>query len=301
MTGIRERRFWPPGTLASEVSIETGRKAIEQAGIDPREIGVLVHGSVTRDYIEPATACFVHQGLKLDRRCVVYDVSNACLGLLNGALQIANMIELGQARAGLVVGTESGRRLVEDTIAQLNGDTRLTRNDIKPAFASLTIGSGSAAILLTHRDMAPRGPRLVGGVVRASSDQSHLCRGGSLFDGTQSGLTMATDSETLLQEGVKTARAAFDDFLTELSWSRETIDKVFCHQVGRAHQRLLLDALGLAADRDFTTFDYLGNTGAVALPMTAAIGLEQGRVAPVQRAALLGIGSGINVVMLGLE
>ena len=53
---------------------------------------------------------------------MIYDVSNACLGLLNGMVQVANMIELGQIRAGLVVGTECGRELVENTIAQLNSD-----------------------------------------------------------------------------------------------------------------------------------------------------------------------------------
>ena len=61
------------------------------------------------------------------------------------------MIELGQIRAGLVVGTESSRELVESTIDHLNGDTTLSRQDIKPAFASLTIGSGSAAMLLVDR------------------------------------------------------------------------------------------------------------------------------------------------------
>ena len=87
--------------------------------------------------------------------CLVYDVSNACLGVMNGMLQVANMIELGQIRAGLVVGTESSRPLVETTIAALNADTSLTRQQIKQAVASLTIGSGSAAVLLVDRTLEP--------------------------------------------------------------------------------------------------------------------------------------------------
>src|SRR5262245_21193736 len=101
MTGIRERRFWPRGTLPSQISAISARRAIEVAEIDPREIGALVHGSVCRDHLEPATACAIHHALALRRDSLIYDVSNACLGLLNGVVQLANMIELGQIRAGL--------------------------------------------------------------------------------------------------------------------------------------------------------------------------------------------------------
>ena len=96
MTGIRERRFWPPGMLPSERSIENGERAIAAAGIDRSQISALVHASVCRDHLEPATACRVHHQLGLSRSCLVYDVSNACLGILNGMIQVANMIELGQ-------------------------------------------------------------------------------------------------------------------------------------------------------------------------------------------------------------
>ena len=90
MTGIQSRRFWPPGTLPSSKSVESAAKAIAASGIERRQIGALVHGSVCRDILEPATACRVHQGLGLSRNAVVYDVSNACLGLLNGIVQVAN-------------------------------------------------------------------------------------------------------------------------------------------------------------------------------------------------------------------
>ena len=62
----------------------------------------------------PPAACIAGSACRAE--CMVYDVSNACLGLMNGIVQVANMIELGQIRAGLVVGTENGRPLVENTI-----------------------------------------------------------------------------------------------------------------------------------------------------------------------------------------
>ncbi|KKK72620.1 hypothetical protein LCGC14_2902040, partial [marine sediment metagenome] len=88
MSGIAQRRFWPPGMLPSEKSIETAEKAIRIAGIDRQHIGALIHGSVCRDFLEPATACGVHRRLGLPGGCMIYDVSNACLGLLNGVVQV---------------------------------------------------------------------------------------------------------------------------------------------------------------------------------------------------------------------
>ena len=96
ITGIQERRFWPAGMPPSSMSIRSGQMALDAADVPREDIGCLIHASVCRDHLEPATACRVHHELGLPRECLVYDVSNACLGLLNGALQIAQMIELGQ-------------------------------------------------------------------------------------------------------------------------------------------------------------------------------------------------------------
>lgn len=301
MTGIVERRFWPAGMLPSRESIETGEKAIRFADFDRRQIGVLIHGSVCRDQLEPATACTVHRELELQPECAVFDVSNACLGLMSGVVQVANMIELGQVRAGLVVGTECGRALVEATIAMLNSNTALSRNDIKAAIASLTIGSASAAILLVDRQLSRTGNLLVGGAARVHSQHNQLCQGGGNDSGDARQPLMWTDSESLLHAGVAAARDTFVAFQTAVEWTRGEIQKTVCHQVGRAHRKLILDELGIEPSRDYTTFETLGNTGSVALPVTAALAIESGHVSSGERLALLGIGSGINVLMLGVQ
>jgi acyl-CoA:acyl-CoA alkyltransferase len=297
MSGIRERRLWAKGAKPSDQSIVSGRKAIEAAGVNPELIGCVVHGSVCRDQLEPATACRVHDALGLPPECLVYDVSNACLGLLNGILQVANLIELGQIEAGLVVGTEDSRALLESTIAALNSDHSLTRDSVKPAFASLTIGSASAAVLLTHDSQSRTGNRLLGGAARAHTAHHELCAGGLEAEG----MLMQTDSERLLAEGLATGAATFEEFLSELRWSRSDVHKSICHQVGGTHRRMMLESLGLPAERDYATFPWLGNTGSVALPVTLALALENDFIAQGQHVALLGIGSGINCVMLGVK
>ncbi|MBN2474257.1 MAG: 3-oxoacyl-ACP synthase III [Pirellulales bacterium] len=302
MSGIAQRRFWPPGMLPSEKSVETAERAIRIAGLDKRHVGALIHGSVCRDFLEPATACGVHHRLGLSDDCMVYDVSNACLGLLNGMVQVANMIELGQIRAGVVVGTESSRALVETTIEQLNRQTSLSRKDVKLAVASLTIGSGSAAVVLTDRELSRTGNRLLGGVAHTNTTHCELCQSGrDESAGADMRPLMKTDSETLMHEGIAAGRDAFAKFLRCMGWHADDIDKTFCHQVGRAHRKLMLDTFGLKPEIDFTTLEMLGNTGSVALPLTAALGVESGHLQPNDHVALLGIGSGINVVMLGVD
>lgn len=303
MTGIRERGLWERGSLPGDQSVKTVENLLETTGVDREKIGAFIHASVCRDYQEPATACDVHRRLKLSQNAVVFDVSNACLGLLTGAIQIANMIELGQIEAGIVVGTETSRALMETTVDELNADETLTRKSVKSAFASLTIGSGSAAILLTNKALSKTQNRFLGCVVQANTEQSALCR--SQVDvtagGRGAGQTMQTDSETLLREGVAVAAKAFERFQSELGWTAETVDRVFCHQVGKAHQNLLFETLGLDVRKNFATLPYLGNTGSVALPTAAALGIESGFAKPGDKIGLFGIGSGINVVLAAIE
>lgn len=302
MTGIKERRLWPKHELPGTQSIETVRKLLEQTGFDRTKIGCFVHASVCRDFLEPATACRVHEANRLPEYCAVYDISNACLGLLSGMMQIANMIELGQIEAGIVVGTESSRSLTEATIRQLNTDPSINRKNLKSAFASLTIGSGSAAVLLTNERLTTTQNRLLGGVVRANTSQCRLCQSETDQSGGDAMQPlMQTDSEKLMHEGVATAKLAFDDFLPTVGWQPETIRRTFCHQVGKMHQKLLFETLGLDDNINFATLPYLGNTGAVALPTAAAVGTQIGFARPGDCTTLMGIGSGINVIMLGIE
>lgn len=302
MSGIRERRFWQPGVLPSEKSIESGQLAMEAAEVDPGDLGALIHASVCRDHLEPATACRVHHRLGLPTKCQIFDVSNACLGLLNGVLQVANMIELGQIRAGLVVGSEGSRQLVETTIQTLNETTTLKRSGIKSAMASLTIGSGSCAIVLTHRDLSRTGNRLHAAAVSANTKYHELCHSGQ-DEAVQSGMhpLMETDSEQLMQEGIRTGAETFPDLLVNSGLSRDQLDKTFCHQVGSAHRKAMLAALEVPPEKDFSTLEWLGNTGSVALPMTMAIGLQHHHVSRGDEVGLLGIGSGINCVMLAVN
>jgi 3-oxoacyl-[acyl-carrier-protein] synthase-3 len=114
-------------------------------------------------------------------------------------------------------------------------------------------------------------------------------------------IMMSTDSETLMLEGVRAARRTWDELKKELGKENEDFDCICTHQVGRAHKKLLFEELGLDLERDFATLEKYGNVGSVSCPATAAMAIENGALKPGTLAALLGIGSGINCSMLGVQ
>lgn len=301
MSGIVQRRVWPAGTLPSGPSVESGNLALAAAGLDRDRIGCLIHASVCRDFLEPATASRVHHRLSLPNNCWVYDVSNACLGMMNGAVQIAALIEGGIIDAGLVVGTENSRPLLEQTIRHLNENSDLTRQTVKPAFASLTIGSGSCAWLLVHRRLSQTENAFCVATATARTAFHDLCLSGTDSAGSDMAPLMDTDSEKLMAEGVATGVENFESFLAESGWNRGSLDRSVCHQVGARHRTTMLHAMGLPEERDSVTFPWLGNTGSVALPMTLAAAAHFGEIPAGSRVGLFGIGSGINSVMIGCE
>lgn len=297
MSGIRERRFWEKGTRPSEAAAKAGRVALDNSGLGPQDIDCLIFTSVSRDMMEPATAAFVHRLLGLGEHCLVFDLSNACLGFLNGMILVANMIDQGQISRALLVAGETAEDLVESTITALLASDDLTRKSIKSYFASFTIGSGCVAMVMDDGGNG-MSHRLIGGAYRANTRHNELCQGGkSGRDGT----LMLTDSEELLKRGVETAHNTWNHFLRALQWEKESIARFFCHQVGRAHAGLLFETLGLDQEKNFETLHFLGNVGSVSAPITLAFGVEQNLLQPGDRAAILGIGSGINCLMLGIE
>jgi acyl-CoA:acyl-CoA alkyltransferase len=112
---------------------------------------------------------------------------------------------------------------------------------------------------------------------------------------------METDAVAVLKNGVALGARTWQAFLGELGWGVGDLDRVICHQVGAANRAAILDAFGVPEAKDFTTFEFLGNIGTVSVPITAAIAHEREVLVPGDRVGFLGIGSGLNCLMLGLE
>ncbi len=188
LTGIVERRWWDPGFSVAEGAAAAARKAFTASRVRPADVEVLIYAAVCREQFEPATACKVAAALGISPE-TIYDISNACLGVLNGIVDIANRIELGQVRAGIVVSCESARE-INDTI-------------IENMLATLTGGSGAVAVLVTDGSFGNRTRRrLLGGTTLAAPQHHGLCRWGVEHVLNRARQFMFTDSVAVLKFGV---------------------------------------------------------------------------------------------------
>ena len=301
-TGVIERRWWDENSSLADQAATAAKKALAASTVPLKEIGALIYTGVCREQFEPATACAIAAQLGLSRNVVVYDISNACLGVLNGILDVANRIELGQIRAGLVVSCETAREINETMLNRMLEENNMEQ--FKLSLATLTGGSGAVAVLLTDGSFSVHKRRRLLGAVTQSAPQYHkLCRWGlEGLEGLGSGVFrpfMSTDSVSVLKYGVELGLRTWKLFLKKLEWTRDKVDKVVCHQVGSEHQNAILKLLGIPSGKDYATFPFLGNIGTVSLPLTAAMAEERDFIKPGDRVGFLGIGSGLNCTMLG--
>jgi len=304
LTGIRERRYWDEEHTLAEPAAKAGQKALNEAGLNPEDIGALVFCGVGQDGFEPATSCHVANALNVSRHAHVYDVKSACLGMITGIVQVANEIELGNIKAGLVVSCETARQIVDATIDEINEKKDL--NFYKLAIATMTGGSGAAAVLLTDGTLGNPGNekhKLLGGVVRNAIQYHNLCSWGFEDNGmpVKSKVIMRTDAQAVLDNGLDLAEETFTQFKNEFLISDDQPDKVIGHQVGATHHQKFYERLKLDMKKDFATFPFLGNIGTVSLPITAAIADERGFLNSGDLVAFMGIGSGLNCYVLGVQ
>ena len=299
LTGIHERRWWEPGYPVSQGATAAARKALEMSNVRPQNLEVLIYAAVCREQFEPATACKVAAALGA-RPDAVFDLSNACLGVLNGIVEIANRIELGQVRAGMVVSCETAREINDVMI-----DTMLQKRNMetfKTSVATLTGGSGAVAVVVTDGSFVkePR-RRLLGGTTQAAPQYHALCRWGIETVLSAAKQFMSTDSVSVLKYGVELGLRTWDSFLHRVGWAGDMVDKIICHQVGSSHRDLILKTLGISPHKEYSTYSFLGNMGTVSLPLTAALAEEREFLLPGDRVGFLGIGSGLNCLMLGVD
>jgi 3-oxoacyl-[acyl-carrier-protein] synthase-3 len=288
IAGIDARRLWDEGVQASDAATLAGVKALADAGIDPDKVGLLVNTSVSRDYLEPSTASIVSGNLRLPDTCQNFDVANACLAFLNGMDIASRMIERGEIDYALVVDGETANLAYEKTVERLlRAET--TEAEFKSEMATLTLGSGAAAMVLARAELAPGAPRYKGGVTRAATEWNKLCRGN--LDG------MITDTRMLLVEGIKLAQKTFEVAKLKLGWVAGELDEFVVHQVSKVHTAAFTKAMGIDPRKVLTIFGEHGNIGPASVPIVLSKLREMGRLKKGSRVALLGIGSGLNCSM----
>lgn len=284
LAGVEERRFWDVGVPPSAMAADSGELALARSGVRRDAIGMLVNTSVSRDYLEPSTASIVHGRMALPATAGNLDLGNACLGFLNGMNLVATMIEHDEIDHGLVVNAESSRFVVESTIERLLGESNAAT--FREQFATLTLGSGAAAAVLSRAGRGADGPRYLGGLARAGTEHALLCTGDAH--------EMRTDATRLLEAGLQVGLLTWKEAVDTYGWDPDGFDLYAIHQVSGVHTRAICQTLGLDPDRVPLTFPHFGNIGPASVPIVISKAADEGRLRTGDRVMLMGVGSGIN-------
>lgn len=287
VAGVYERRNWGEGETFDDAAIAAGKKALAQAGIEPSQVGLLINTSVTRKHLEPSVAVRIHHGLNLPSSAINFDIANACLGFVNGMTLAAQLIDSGQIKYAVVIDGEDADEIQANTIERLSSGT-MKRKGFMSEFASLTLGSGAAAVVLGPSDLHPGGHRILGGVTRAATEFNDLCVGS--VDG------MFTDAKALLKGGMELVVSAWKEAKRDWNWS--SMDRYIMHQVSDVHTNAIVKAAGIDGSRVPRTYPLLGNVGPASIPITLA--QEAETLKKGDRVLIMGVGSGLNTAMMEL-
>ena len=288
IAGIHARRLWDDEQQASDVATLAARLAMQDAGVTADQIGLLVNTSVSRDYLEPSTASIVSGNLGVGEDCQNFDVANACLAFINGMDIAARMLERGEINYALVVDGETANLAYKKTLERLQSP-EVTEEQFRNELATLTLGCGAAAMVMSRTDLTPDAPRYKGGVTKSATQWNTLCRGN--LD------RMVTDTRMLLIEGLKLAQKTFVAAKAGLGWAVDELDQFVIHQVSQPHTQAVVKAFGIDPKKVMTIFTEHGNIGPASVPIVLSKLKELGKLKKGDRIALLGIGSGLNCSM----
>ena len=286
LSGIAERKLWDEGVQPSQVAAQAAELAMADSGLDGGDMGVLINTSVCRDFIEPSTASIVHSRLGLPPEAGNFDLGSACLGFVNGMNLVAGMIERGEIDHGLVVDGEGSRFAVDSTIERLAGPN-CDMTTFREQFATLTLGSGAVAMVLSRADAAGGGHQFLGGLSRAATQHAGLCTGQPN--------EMKTDTRGLMVAGLELAKEGWKEATQTFDWSAGDFDSLVLHQVSKAHTRAVADTLSLDVDKIPLIYPTFGNIGPAGVPTVLSKATKDGTISEGSRVVLMGIGSGLNV------
>jgi 3-oxoacyl-[acyl-carrier-protein] synthase III len=304
LTGISERRLWDLSERPSGLGTEVVRNAIEKSGIAQDDVRALFSCSVTRDYFEPATGCLIHRNLEMHEDSIALDISNACLGFMDGIYMLGQLIEAGQVKAGVVVSAEHTRCILDNAFKNILEAGELPRDKLLRLLPTFTIGSGAVAYVLCHESISKTKHKILGGATRSATQHCDLCVGNTdyhLVDGPPLGPVMETESSKLIAAAAILGGRTWQDASAALEWTKDDVDHVFCHQVGRQVNEAFYNTLGLDYTKEFTIYQNRGNLVSAALPTAFAVGLEEKDIKKGDKIMLTGFGSGLNSLFLGVQ
>jgi 3-oxoacyl-[acyl-carrier-protein] synthase-3 len=291
-TGIRERRVSPENMMPSDMAVIAARDALERAELPPSGLDVIIYAGVDRDFIEPATAHIVQDKLKASN-AVVFDVTNACHGFMNGIHLLDALIATGQARRGMVVTGEQGFRASRKAMEILSQTH--DREVFVNLAGGLTVGDAGAALILGPKVDPDTG--FIGFMLRSRGEFADLCVCGTR--GSEE-TPLKTDMPNIVKHHIQMHADMFALTMTKLGWSTNDITRFVHHQVGLKAFKMHAAYSQLSTNIMSNTVATMGNLVSATIPVNLYNLAVNQEVRDGDKIFISGAGSGLSISQAGL-
>jgi len=274
-TGIRERRIAADSEALSDLSVPAAQQALEQAGVDAKDVDLLIVATVTPDMMFPSTAAILADRLGA-RDAAAYDLSAGCTGFMYALAQGYGMVAGGLSRKALVVGGDVLSRILDwsdRSTVVLFGDGAgavVLEPTAEAGFLAFELGADGAGG--EHLWLPGSGSRKF-----EDPDRFVKMNGREVFKFATRVL-------------VQSAEAVLDRYQARV----EDVDVYVPHQ---ANVRIIDHAtkkLGIPSERVVINVDRYGNTSSGSIPLALADALADGRLAPGSLVLMTGMGAGLT-------
>lgn len=288
LTGIKTRRYAGSAMLPSDLAVNASRQALNRAGIDPKDVDVIISCGVARDVEEPATAYIIQEKLGADR-AYCFDLVNACNGFISALDVLDAFIASGRCKIGLVA--------VGDILSQyITWDTK-SPNDLHMSSMGYTFGDAGGAAVLTGR---------------SDTDTQGLHGSWFLSDGSywkvaviplidQKARYFKSNASNIERAALEHVPGGVEEVMKFLGWTVEDIKLVIPHQVSsQIIEDLFYKRLRMPPEKVFWSFPHHGNVGAASMPVALCQAIDAGLAAPGDKILLVGGSGGFGAGVLGL-
>ena len=276
-TGIRQRYIAGDSETTSTLATAAARNALEAAGLDAQEIGLIVLATATPDHTFPATATQVQAALGCGGG-VAFDVQAVCSGFLYALATADSLLRTGMATKALVIGSETFSRI-------LDWDDRTT---------CVLFGDGAGAVVLEAQDVAADGPGILASRLHADGQHKDMLYvdGGPSTTGTVGKLRMK--GREVFRHAVVNLASVLREVLEESGTKAADIDWVVPHQANARILDATARKLDLPAEKVVVTVDRHANTSAASVPLALDTAMRDGRIKPGDLVMFEAMGGGFT-------
>jgi 3-oxoacyl-[acyl-carrier-protein] synthase-3 len=281
-TGIRERRIAGPGESTATLATAAARRALEAAGIEAKDLDLIICGTISPEMTFPSTACFVAAALGLTST-PAFDVTAACSGFIYTLETAACFIKAGRYKNVLAIGAETLSRLT----------------DYKDRGSCILFGDGAGAVVLQRSNESNRGVIYSSLHADGNGWEMLYCAPGSRHPADEAMLAsgnqyMKIKGREVYKFAVQRFEELIEDAMRKCELTADSIKLIVPHQVNKRIIDSAMEKLGIGPEKAFVNIDKYGNTSAASIPIALDEAWRVGKIVKGDVIVLVAFGAGLT-------